>query len=149
MTAKSEAFQMRCVMSVPVKERFACVARRVALPLGLVVLLAQLPQARAHDLLADGDPYNDWIQGLANSDEVPCCGTNDCYALPQGTIAVTTAGEFRVSINGSWFSVAEKQVIRDSSPDGRPWVCPERKARISGFMYSVEGVRCLLLPMLM
>lgn len=121
----------------------------IALPVMLAITLTQLTQASGHDLLADADPYNDWIQGLANNDQVPCCGTNDCYPLPRGEIEVTAAGEFRVSIDGSWFSVTEKQVVRDSSPDGRPWVCPERKARVSGFMYSVEGVRCLLLPMLM
>jgi hypothetical protein len=113
-----------------------------------LAMLAQFSQGRAHDLLADGDRYNDWIEGLANGDKTSCCGANDCYALAQGALVVTTAGEFRVSINGSWFGVAEKQVLRDSSPDGRPWVCPERKALASGFMYSVEGVRCLLLPML-
>jgi hypothetical protein len=114
-----------------------------------LAMVAHFSQAHAHDLLADGDPNNDWIERLANGDKTSCCGANDCYALAQGALVVTTAGEFRVSINGSWFSVAEKQVVRDSSPDGRPWVCPERKARISGYMYSVEGVRCLLLPMLM
>jgi hypothetical protein len=150
MATEPKGLQIRSVMNGHVKERLACATRNIVTPLVLaVVMLTECSQARAHDLLADGDPYNDWIQGLANGEKVSCCGTNDCYALPQGAIAVTTAGEFKVSINGSWFNVAEKQVVRDSSPDGRPWVCPERKARVSGFMYSVEGVRCLLLPMLM
>jgi hypothetical protein len=104
-------------------------------------------QVQAHGILTDGDPHNDWIQGLANSENVPCCGNNDCYPLPAGSLQIAPDGAFKVEVGGYWFLVPEQSLLRDRSPDGRPWVCPKREPTASGYMYTVRGVRCLLLPM--
>jgi hypothetical protein len=50
-----------------------------------------------------------------------------------------------VEIAGRSFAVSEDSLVYDASPDGRAWVCPEMRP-VFGFSYSVEGVRCLLLP---
>jgi hypothetical protein len=109
-------------------------------------MLTQLSDARAHDLLADSDPNNDWIQGLANGENVPCCGNNDCYPLAADALEISSDGVFSVEIAGNWFEVPERSLLRDMSPDGRPWICPKQEPTASGYMYVVRGVRCLLLP---
>ena len=101
----------------------------------------------AHDTANDGDPENDWIQGLANAEGSSCCGHNDCYPIPANDLEISGEGVFRVEIAGRWFTVAEPNLLRDSSPDGRPWVCPKQEPAAGGFMYTVRGVRCLLVPM--
>jgi hypothetical protein len=115
----------------------------------LALLFLASPEAHGHDVMADKDPANDWIQGLANGEDVPCCGNNDCHPVHAGGLEISSEGDFKVEIGGSWFQVPERNLLRDSSPDGRPWVCPKREPIFSGFTYRVEGVRCLLLPMLM
>jgi hypothetical protein len=100
-----------------------------------------------HDILADGDPHNDWLQGLSNSENVPCCGNNDCYPVPANALEISLEGAFKVEIGGTWFAVPEQNLLRDMSPDGRPWVCPKQEPTAAGYMYVVRGVRCLLLPM--
>ena len=104
-------------------------------------------QTQAHEIFVDGDPHNDWINGLANSENVPCCGNNDCYPLPAGSLQISADGAFQVEIGGYWFLVSERSLLRDRSPDGRPWVCPKQEPSAGGYMYTVRGVRCLLLPM--
>jgi hypothetical protein len=101
----------------------------------------------AHDTSRDGDGGNDWIGGLANAENVPCCGHNDCYPIQTGSLQISDDGVFRVEIRGRWFSVPEPSLLRDRSPDGRPWVCPKQESAAGGYMYIVRGVRCLLLPM--
>jgi hypothetical protein len=115
--------------------------------LTLACLFSVFSPTEAHEILADGDPHNDWIQGLANSENVPCCGSNDCYPLPTSAMKISSDGVFTVEIGGNWFPVPEKSLLRDMSPDGRPWVCPKQEPAASGYMYMVRGVRCLLLPM--
>jgi hypothetical protein len=117
--------------------------------LPLTGLLLAFSQAQAHDLGADADPANDWIEGLANGENASCCGANDCYPLRPGALQATRDGSFAVEISGEWFSVPTPHLVRDSSPDGRVWACPQRESTAGGFMYRVQGIRCLLLPMMM
>jgi hypothetical protein len=117
------------------------------LPLAIAWLLTAFSLTQAHEILGDGNSHNDWIQGLANSENVPCCGNNDCYPLAVGALQISSDGSFTVEIGGSWFPVPEHSLLRDMSPDGRPWVCPKQEPAASGYMYMVRGVRCLLLPM--
>ena len=100
-----------------------------------------------HDIRADSSPDNDWIQGLADSENVPCCGNNDCYPVRANSLEISSDGAFKVEIGGTWFAVPEQSLLRDMSPDGRPWVCPKQEPIAGGYMYTVRGVRCLLLPM--
>jgi hypothetical protein len=111
-------------------------------------LFASTP-GQAHDLLADADPTNDWIEGLANGENDWCCGTNDCYPLRPGALKITPQGKFVVEINGQRYLIVERYLLRDSSPDGRAWVCPKWKSSAGGYLRSVHSVRCLLLPRLM
>jgi hypothetical protein len=115
--------------------------------LALASLLCAFSPTQAHDILADGHSQNDWIEGLANNENVPCCGNNDCYPLAASGLQISSNGVFSVEIDGSWFEVSERSLLRDMSPDGRPWVCPKQEPTASGYMYVVRGVRCLLLPM--
>src|SRR5262245_66695706 len=101
----------------------------------------------AHDTTRDGDATNDWIGGLANGESVACCGHNDCYPVQTGGLQISDDGVFRVEIRGRWFSVPEPSLMRDRSPDGRPWVCPKQESAAGGYSYTVRGIRCLLLPM--
>jgi hypothetical protein len=116
-----------------------------ALMLGLLISVS-LP-IKAHEILLDGNPANDWIESLANSENEPCCGNDDCYPLPAHALQISPEGAFRVEIGGSWFPVAEQNLLRDRSPDGRPWICPKKGSSAAGYLYTVQGVRCLLLPM--
>jgi hypothetical protein len=106
-------------------------------------------QVNAHDLRADADPANDWIEGLANGEDAACCGTHDCYPLPRGSLQFGPGGDFTVEIDGERFLVLERYLLRDVSPDGRAWACPQWESTGGGFMRRVQGVRCLLLPMVM
>jgi hypothetical protein len=115
--------------------------------LALACLLSAFSPTQAHDILVDGNPQNDWIEGLVDNENVPCCGNNDCYPLAANALQISSAGVFSVEIGGSWFEVPERGLLRDMSPDGRPWVCPKQVPTASGYVYVVRGVRCLLLPM--
>jgi hypothetical protein len=106
-------------------------------------------QANAHDLRADADPANDWIEGLANGEDAAGCGTHDCYPLQRGSLQFSPDGDFTVEIGGEWFLVLERYLLRDVSPDGRAWACPQWESTGAGFMRRVQRVRCLLLPMVM
>jgi hypothetical protein len=114
-----------------------------ALALVAGVLLAA-PQAGAHDITMDSTPSNDWIEGLRNSAGKSCCGNNDCRPVVAGKL-VSRAGGLEVGIEGNRFPVPEGSVVPDISPDGRAWVCPDLRPS-GGFMYSIQGVRCVLLP---
>jgi hypothetical protein len=117
----------------------------VCLAVSCLIVTRAIP---AHDTVADSDAHVDWIQGIVNSEHVPCCGNNDCFALRANALEIAPDGAFTVEIRGHWFPVPERNVLRDKSPDGRPWVCPEQEPTTSGgYIYSVKGVRCLLLPM--
>ena len=115
----------------------------------LAALLLASPHVQAHDLRADSDPANDWIEGLANDENVPCCGTTDCHPLQPGALQFSPGGDFTVEIGGRWFLVLERYLVRDSSPDGRAWACPQWEFTGGGYIRSLQGVRCLLLPMVM
>jgi hypothetical protein len=103
-------------------------------------------QVWAHDTFADGDPSNDWLKNLRNSDAETCCGKNDCLPMQPGALRLSPGNEFKVEIGGHWFSVPHSNLVRQSSPDGRAWVCPKWRTTAGGFSYRVEGVRCLILP---
>jgi len=137
--------RLRAMGSHPASGRKTWTARALLLA---TVLLAS-SQAQTHDLHADADPANDWIEGLANGENVSCCGSNDCYPLAASALQFTRSGDLAVEIGGSWFRVLERRLLRDSSPDGRAWVCPQSESTGGGYMYSVQGVRCLMLPMVM
>jgi len=126
-------------------EKIASVLTQKALILGMLTAVA-LP-IQAHEIHVDGDRENDWIEGLVNSENVPCCGDNDCYPLPAEGLQISPEGAFKVAIGGSWFTVPEQNLLRDRSPDGRPWICPMQRSSAAGYLYTIEGVRCLLLPM--
>jgi hypothetical protein len=101
--------------------------------------------ALAHDIHADGHTANDWIEKLVNGSGASCCGQNDCYPLPPGALRFSPGAEFSVEIRGHWLNVPQPNVLPDSSPDGRAWICPNWAA-LGGFFYTVQGVRCVLLP---
>ena len=132
------------------------VARRSRFPSGAacrmtsLLLAILLPlgaaQVRAHDTYADGDLSNDWIRGLRNSDAELCCDNNDCYPVQPGALRFSPGSDFTVEIDDRWFSVPDRSLLRESSPDGRAWVCPKWQSTTGGYSYSVKGVRCLLLP---
>src|SRR5262245_8363500 len=95
---------------------FLQLSRTPAVALGrqflmLAFLFLAASQVQAHEILTDGDPHNDWIQGLANSDNVPCCGNNDCYPLPAGSLQIAPDGAFKVEVGGYWFSVPEQNLL--------------------------------------
>ena len=58
-----------------------------------VLSLLVCDRAVAHDLHADANPANDWIQGLENAEKALCCGTNDCYPLQSGALKISPDGE--------------------------------------------------------
>jgi hypothetical protein len=108
------------------------------------LLLAAVP-ARAHDTHADGNPRNDWIADLKNSSGQQCCGNDDCRPVRVGGLTASATGGIAVEIAGRRFAVSDDSLVYDASPDGRAWVCPDLRP-VFGFSYSIEGVRCLLLP---
>jgi hypothetical protein len=123
-----------------------CSARSAALALIASLLLHALPAA-AHDLMKDGDPSNDWIDGLRNSSGHACCGNNDCRPAVAGSLTSSPEGRLQVEIGGRRFAVPEASIVPGVSPDGRAWVCPDlRPVFEGGYTYSVQGIRCLLLP---
>ncbi len=106
-------------------------------------------QPLAHETARDGDPTNDWIERLSNAIAQNCCGENDCSPLGSGDLLSLDSGGFRAMIGGNWHNVPDHAIVRDASPDGRPWVCEQREAAPPGsYRYIVVGVRCLLLPRL-
>ena len=115
----------------------------------LVALLLASTGVQAHDLRADADPTNDWLEGLTNGENAPCCGANDCYPLRPETLRLSSDGKFMVEIDGNWFLVGDHDLLRDQSPDGHAWVCPHWMYMGDGYWRSLQGVRCLLLPKLM
>lgn len=133
MEAKSVRVAGRCMVQSAV----------VAFAAGL--LLAGAP-ATAHDLMNDGDQSNDWIAGLKNSSGHDCCGNNDCRPVAAGSVSSAPDGRLQVEIGGTRFPVPEPSIVPDTSPDGRVWVCPDRRPVLGGYTYSIRGVRCLLLP---
>lgn len=104
--------------------------------------------AMAHDgLLTNGIPQDDFIAGLRNSDGVPCCGFGDCHRLEDGQMRVSVDGDaYEVEIEGEWFRVLEKYLLRDIAPDGRVWVCPQWTMEAQTYLRRAQGVRCLITP---
>jgi hypothetical protein len=133
--------------NVPVERRTVVAAGFISgqTLLLFVCLFLALSQVRAHETLGDGDPKDDWIEGLSNGDNALCCGSQDCFPLPVGALQRTSHG-YEVEIGGRWFTVPEVSMLRDRSPDGRAWVCPMNVPTGLGYMYTVRGVRCPLLP---
>lgn len=130
------------VIRVPAR----CLAGSAALAL-IAGLLLTAPPAAAHELMQDGDPSNDWIDGLKNTSGHACCGNNDCRPAVAGSLTSSPEGRLQVEIGGRRFTVPEASIVPDISPDGRIWVCPDlRPVLEGGYTYSIRGVRCLLLP---
>ena len=74
-----------------------------------VVFIAAFTAAgHGHDIMADSSPDNDWIQGLADSENVPCCGNNDCYPVQANSLGISFDGAFKVEIGGTWFAVLSR-----------------------------------------
>jgi hypothetical protein len=110
-------------------------------------LLMTAPLAAAHELMKDGDPANDWIDGLKNGSGHACCGNNDCQPAATDSLTSSPEGRLQVEIGGRRFTVPDATIVPDVSPDGRVWVCPDlRPVFKGGYTYSIHGVRCLLLP---
>ena len=107
------------------------------------------PRADAHDITMDGTRSNDWVEGLTNRAGKSCCGNNDCRPVAAGSLMSALGGSLEVEIDGTRFSVPEGSIVPETSPDGRAWVCPDSRPVLGGFMYTIKGVRCLLLPPLM
>jgi hypothetical protein len=105
-----------------------------------------LAPALPHELRKDGDPSNDWIEGLKNSSGHACCGNNDCRPAASGSLTSRPGGSLQVEVGGSRFAVPEASIVRETSPDGRTWVCPDLRPVLGGYAYSVIGIRCLVLP---
>jgi hypothetical protein len=57
-----------------------------------VYLFFALSQVSAHEIRVDGDPNNNWIEGLANGHNEACCDSNDCYPLAVGELRRTSHG---------------------------------------------------------
>ena len=108
--------------------------------------MLSISQVNAHDLKRDGDPANDWIEGLENSNGSACCGTNDCHPVGAGLLRSSPEGRLTIELEGRRFLVPKENILPESSPDGRAWACAERRPTSGGFSYRVEGVRCVLLP---
>lgn len=111
----------------------------------LIAFLA-IPPAVAHDLKKDGDPSNNWMDGLKNSSGHACCGNNDCRPASTGSLTSSPGGTLQVEVGGTRFAVPEASIVRDMSPDGRAWVCPDLRPVVGGYAYSIRGIRCLVLP---
>lgn len=108
--------------------------------------LLAMVHTEAHENAMDGNPSNDWIEGLKNSTGKSCCGNNDCRPVVAGGLVSSPRGGLLVEIDGRRFQVPEGSIVPETSPDGRAWVCPDLRAPPGGFTYSIQGVRCLLLP---
>lgn len=124
---------------------FGASARMTGFFLALLLPLSTV-QVRAHDTFADGDPANDWLIDLRNKDAEKCCDKNDCYPLQPGALQFSPDSEFKVEIMGRWFLAPHRNVLHQSIPDGRAWVCPKWRSTAGGYSYRVKGVRCLILP---
>ena len=123
----------------------ACSAGSAVLALIASLLLA-VPPAAAHELSKDGNPSNDWIDGLKNSSGHACCGNNDCRPAVPGSLSSSPEGSLQIEVGGRRFAVPEANIVPDMSPDGRVWVCPDLRPVLGGYTYSIRGIRCLLLP---
>lgn len=124
-------------------------ARRLAVAASLALIAAHLftiLPGYAHELKKDGDPLNDWIAGLKNNSGLTCCGNNDCRPAIAGSLTSSPSGGFQVEVGGTLFAVPEASIVRDMSPDGRVWVCPDLRPVNGGYAYSIRGIRCLVLP---
>jgi hypothetical protein len=82
----------------------------------LAALLLASAGVQAHDLRADTDYTNDWLEGLSNGENVACCGVNDCYPLRPEMLQLSYDGNLMVEIDGQWFLVPERYLLRDRSP---------------------------------
>ncbi|WP_460450904.1 hypothetical protein [Alsobacter sp. SYSU BS001988] len=112
--------------------------------LAIAVFLFGVP-AGAHDTMADGNPSNDWLEGVRNGGGALCCGANDCRPIPTEAVSAMRDGELEVTIADRRYTVPLTNVLGAASPDGRAWACPDVRSSPGGFNYSVRGIRCLLL----
>jgi hypothetical protein len=130
--------------AIRVRARYS--AGLAALAVIASLLLGASPAA-AQELMKDGDPSNDWIDGLKNSNGHACCGNNDCRPAVAGSLTSSLEGRLQVEIGGRRFAVPDSSIVPGVSPDGRLWVCPDlRPVSEGGYTYSIQGIRCLLLP---
>src|SRR5262249_6651929 len=93
--------------------------------------------------------YNhDGLQGLRNGKGSPCCSSHDCSLVMAGGLRPFDDGTFLVFMETDWFPVLETNILRDQSPNGLPYVCPNHKPHNRRpFGEDVPyRVRCLILP---
>lgn len=58
-----------------------------------LAVLLQASAAGAHDTKTDGDPSNDWLEGIRNGSGALCCGNNDCRPI------ATSAGRLPITLS--------------------------------------------------
>jgi hypothetical protein len=96
--------------------------------LGLVVLLliisAPLVHARDPDGRYANSPLKQWFDSL-RSGKGPCCSDADGTAISDADW-VSSAGHYRVRIEGEWVDVPEDAVITEPNRVGRTMVWPIR-----------------------
>ena len=146
----SSAVEPRCVGSrsriALEKGRNRASARPAAVAAALFSVFLATTPTEAHDNAMDGNPSNDWIEGLTDSAGNSCCGNNDCRPVVTGGLVSSPRGVLQVEIDGRRFQVPEGSIVPGTSPDGRAWVCPDLHSPFGGYTYAIRGVRCLLLP---
>jgi hypothetical protein len=103
--------------------------------LALAAILLAAP-AWAHD------PY----EGIVNAAGTPCCGSYDCAPTVPGGVRIEDE-QYYVLVGDEWWPVPADRLARDQSPDGQPHVCPQRE--LTHFQGQIQGIRCLILPMVM
>jgi len=106
---------------------------RACLALALPVLLTA-GQAHAHD----------WFEGLLSPHGVPCCGENDCRAVPYRLNAET--GQEEVEVNGQWWPVDPDKVPAFTPPDGKVYACWDQRQTQSFPLRKPPNFHCIILP---
>jgi hypothetical protein len=91
---------------------------KVALP----ILVCIAPVMAHDDGRYAGAPLHEWFEGLAS-------GYGRCCSDADGTAVVdadweSQDGHYRVRIDGDWYDVPDKAVIKDPNRDGRTIVWP-------------------------
>ena len=62
-----------------------------------------------------------WFGGLRAPDGQPCCGLDDCRAVPYRRNAST--GQEEVQVNGEWWHVDPAKILFQPAPDGQVYAC--------------------------
>lgn len=77
--------------------------------IGLIVLLYNIPIARAHD---HANPVNnDYLKSLHSKNKTWCCDGNDTDAIEDWD---TKDSRYRVKFRGQWFDVPDDALVDDA-----------------------------------